>query len=76
VEKAAGLIIGDEILSGAVCDTNTSWLAKLLYNQGIDMVRFEFVRDDVDDIVDALGRLQERVGEHGLVFTSGAPHGH
>ena len=29
--KAAALIIGNEILSGSITDTNTPWLAKLLY---------------------------------------------
>lgn len=31
VPKAAALIIGNEILSGSITDTNTPWLAKLLY---------------------------------------------
>lgn len=30
-KKAAALIIGNEILTGSVVDTNTSWLAKLLF---------------------------------------------
>ena len=29
--KAAALIIGNEILSGSITDTNTPWLAQLLY---------------------------------------------
>ena len=29
--KAAALIIGNEILSGSITDTNTPWLAKLLH---------------------------------------------
>lgn len=29
--KAAAMIVGDEILSGNVTDTNTPWLAKLLF---------------------------------------------
>ena len=32
-ERAALLVIGTEILSGSVTDTNTPWLAKLLYRQ-------------------------------------------
>ena len=31
VPKAAALIIGNEILNGSVVDTNTPWLAKMLY---------------------------------------------
>ena len=30
-KKAAALIIGNEILSGSITDTNTPWLAKLLF---------------------------------------------
>jgi molybdopterin-biosynthesis enzyme MoeA-like protein len=29
--RAAALVIGAEILNGSVVDTNTPWLAKLLY---------------------------------------------
>lgn len=29
--KAAAMIIGNEILSGSITDTNTPWLAQLLY---------------------------------------------
>ncbi len=29
--RAAALVIGTEILNGSVVDTNTLWLAKLLY---------------------------------------------
>ena len=32
-ERAALLVIGTEILSGSVTDTNTPWLARLLYRQ-------------------------------------------
>ena len=30
-KKAAAIIIGNEILSGSITDTNTPWLAKLLF---------------------------------------------
>lgn len=29
--KAAAMVVGDEILNGKVTDTNTPWLAKLLF---------------------------------------------
>jgi hypothetical protein len=29
--KAALVVIGNEVLSGSITDTNTPWLAKLLY---------------------------------------------
>lgn len=38
VMRAAMLAIGNELLSGAVTDTNTPWLARLLYSRGVDLV--------------------------------------
>mmetsp|Transcript_32899 Transcript_32899/g.83501 ORF Transcript_32899/g.83501 Transcript_32899/m.83501 type:complete len:323 (-) Transcript_32899:1744-2712(-) len=69
--KAALLVIGDEILSGSVTDTNTPWLAKLLHARGVDLVRVEVVRDSAADIREAALRLRDRVGPGGFVFTSG-----
>jgi len=69
--KAAILIIGNEILSGSVADANTPWLAKLLFNQGVELVRAEYVPDDKEDIVSTVLRLKERVGENGVIFSSG-----
>lgn len=72
MDKAAALVIGDEILSGSIADTNTPWLAKLLHSQGVDMVRFEYVPDQTEEIAGALHRLKTLVGPRGVVFTSGA----
>eukprot|EP01026_Neomeris_dumetosa_P014994 TRINITY_DN15602_c0_g1_i3.p2 TRINITY_DN15602_c0_g1~~TRINITY_DN15602_c0_g1_i3.p2 ORF type:complete len:290 (-),score=29.25 TRINITY_DN15602_c0_g1_i3:173-1021(-) len=69
--KAAIMVIGDEILSGQVVDTNTPWLAKLLYSQGVDLIRVEYVPDDKEDISESVKKLRTRVGESGFVFTSG-----
>mmetsp|Transcript_44983 Transcript_44983/g.112769 ORF Transcript_44983/g.112769 Transcript_44983/m.112769 type:complete len:278 (+) Transcript_44983:129-962(+) len=69
--KAALLIIGDEVLKGTVEDKNTPWLAKKLYSRGVDLVRVEIVPDDRRDVGDTLGRLRDRVGPGGFVFTSG-----
>jgi len=69
--KAAALMIGNEILNGQIADTNLPWLAKMLYNRGIDMVRAEFVPDDTEEIAKTLQSLRSRVGENGMVFTSG-----
>ena len=70
--RAAALVIGDEILSGAIQDSNTPWLAKMLHSQGVDMVRFEYVLDEKEVIIEALRRLKRAVGEQGVIFTSGA----
>lgn len=68
---AALMVIGNEILSGAIIDVNGPWLAKLLYNRGIDLLKVEYVLDDPQDIEEACLRLRTRVGPQGYVFTSG-----
>jgi molybdopterin-biosynthesis enzyme MoeA-like protein len=45
--KAAGLIIGDEILNGTVTDTNSKTLASFFFKRGIELKRIEIVPDDV-----------------------------
>ena len=69
--QAAMLVIGDEILKGSISDSNTPWLAKLLFSRGVDLTRVEFVPDDVDDIARSVLALRDRVGPDGFVFTSG-----
>ena len=69
--KAAMLCVGDEILNGAIVDTNTPWLAKFLHAKGIDLVRVEYVPDDIDDIGESVMRCRSKVGDNGFVFTSG-----
>ncbi|PVU91628.1 hypothetical protein BB559_004051 [Furculomyces boomerangus] len=66
--KLGGCIIGDEIISGRVKDTNFEFLAKKCYQLGIDLRKVEFIRDDMDDISAAVRRLSK---EHDLVITSG-----
>eukprot|EP00873_Tetraselmis_striata_P010717 jgi/Tetstr1/430981/TSEL_020736.t1 len=69
--QVALMIIGNEILSGSIQDSNTQWLAKSLYNRGVDLVRVEMLPDDIEDIVATVHRLKARVGEHGAIITSG-----
>ena len=64
-------MIGDELLRGQVADANTSWLAKTLHAQGVDLTRVTFVPDEVSDIVDTVRDLRHRVGPGGFVFTAG-----
>ena len=71
VKKAALMIIGDEILSGSIQDTNTPWLANFLRARGVDLVRVEMVPDSFEDIADSLHRLRSKVSDDGFVFTSG-----
>jgi len=50
VTTAAALIIGDEILSGKVCDTNTPLLIELLRDIGVQLCRVVYLCDSVDEI--------------------------
>lgn len=65
---AAFLVIGSEILSGQVQDQNTSVLAKMLFHNGISLVRTETVLDSVKDIAQSVVQLSQK---HTYVFTSG-----
>ncbi len=65
---AAALIIGNEILSGKIADTNTTFLARGLFELGIELRRVVIVPDEVPTISDELTHLR---ANHDLVFTSG-----
>jgi molybdenum cofactor synthesis domain-containing protein len=65
---AAALIIGNEILSGKIPDTNTAFLARTLFDLGIELRRVVVCPDEVDIISQDLSQLRAR---HDLVFTSG-----
>ena len=43
---AGAVIIGDEILSGEVADTNGAYLARKLRGLGIVLVRIHFLHND------------------------------
>lgn len=65
------MVIGNEILSGNIVDTNTPWLAKTLHARGVDLLRVEYIADDMEDIKSTVLRLKKLVGPEGAVFTSG-----
>ncbi|MDH3728797.1 MAG: competence/damage-inducible protein A [Myxococcales bacterium] len=65
---AAALIIGNEILSGKIADTNTAFLARGLFELGIELRRVVVCGDEVDTICRELNALRSA---HDLVFTSG-----
>jgi len=65
---AAALIIGNEILSGKIADTNTAFLARGLFELGIELRRVVVCGDEVDTIARELDALR---ATHDLVFTSG-----
>jgi|PlaIllAssembly_1097288.scaffolds.fasta_scaffold23052_2 molybdenum cofactor synthesis domain-containing protein len=67
--RSAGiLIIGNEILSGKVKDSNSSFLATELRTLGVDLMRISVIPDDVE----VIGKeAVEFSGAHDFVFTSG-----
>jgi len=64
----AACIIGDEILSGRIADTNAHFLAKECFNRGLDLQKIIVVPDDMNEIGDAVTELSSK---YDLVFTSG-----
>lgn len=62
------LVIGNEILSGKVVDTNSPYLCRELRALGVDVERILVIPDDVDTIARE-ARAMSRAYDH--VFTSG-----
>lgn len=62
------IVIGNELLSGAVVDTNSAWLFARLYERGIRARRKTLVLDEKGDIVSA---LREAASRARLVVCSG-----
>lgn len=62
------IIIGDEILNGRTADLNGTWLTKYLFKRGLQLKAMRFIRDDVDEINNA---LTAALKESDIVITSG-----
>jgi molybdenum cofactor synthesis domain-containing protein len=58
VRSAAILIVGDEVLSGEVRDTNCPYLVQRLASAGVRVARVVTAPDDEDVLVDELTRLR------------------
>jgi molybdenum cofactor synthesis domain-containing protein len=65
---AGFLVIGNEILSGKVVDTNSPFLAKQLREIGVDLERILTIEDDIDIIAHEVRSMSEKY-DH--VMTSG-----
>lgn len=65
---AALLVIGNEILSGKVVDTNSPFLATELRALGVDLERILTIPDEIDLIAREVRAMSEA---HDFVFTSG-----
>jgi len=69
VDRTAGIIvIGNEILSGKVVDTNSPFLARELRGLGVTLLRILTIPDDVETIAAA---VREFHTSFDIVFTSG-----
>jgi len=62
------LIIGNEILSGKVADTNSTYLCRELRVLGVDVERIVTIPDDVDTIAEEVRKMS---AAYDFVFTSG-----
>ncbi|MEM0444939.1 MAG: molybdopterin-binding protein [Nitrososphaerota archaeon] len=63
------IIVGNEILSGSIKDTNSGWLAARLGELGVYLRRITTVRDDVSEISSAIREAIRRGAK--WVITSG-----
>ncbi|KAH7106972.1 MoaB/Mog domain-containing protein [Auriculariales sp. MPI-PUGE-AT-0066] len=68
IRTAAALVIGDEVLNGKTQDTNSHYLARRLFEMGIELKRIEVIPDDEVEIVRAAQTLSAKFD---LVVTSG-----
>lgn len=48
------LATGDEVLHGQIVDTNAAWLAEVLLQNGLPMIRRQTVGDSLDELVSVL----------------------
>jgi molybdenum cofactor synthesis domain-containing protein len=68
MSSAALLVIGNEILSGKVVDTNSPFLASELRKLGVDLERILTIPDEIDLIAREVRAMSEA---YDFVFTSG-----
>jgi FAD synthetase len=66
--SAAAVVIGNEILSGKVTDTNSPFLATELRSLGVSLRRIVVIPDELDVIAADVRTCSQR---HDVVFTSG-----
>ncbi len=67
-KSAAIIVIGNEILSGKVVDTNAAFLAKELRTLGVSLQRILVIPDELDAIAEAVRAYQPAFD---ILFTSG-----
>jgi nicotinamide-nucleotide amidase len=67
--KLEVLTIGDEVLSGAITDTNFAWLGEQLWSRGYELTWHSTVGDDPETITDAFMRAAGR--SQAVIVTGG-----
>src|SRR5213594_2386634 len=67
-KTAAIIVIGSEILSGKVVDTNSAFLAQELRRLGVTLSRILVIPDDLDAIAEAIRAYRPAFD---VIFTSG-----
>ena len=69
--RAAAVIIGNEILTGKIKDLNTHFLGQYCFQRGVTLERVVTIPDDIPDIASTVASLSAQLGPSGVVFTSG-----
>jgi nicotinamide-nucleotide amidase len=69
IRTAAILTIGDELMIGQITDTNSSWIASFLDENGWQVTRKMGVRDDIDQIMEGMDICLEKADL--LIMTGG-----
>lgn len=65
---AAIVTVGEELLAGDIENTNATWLASRLSDQGVTVREIAVIPDDVDVIADRVGGLAD---DHDVVIVTG-----
>lgn len=66
--EASIILVGTELLSGMTVDTNSLYMAEEFNKYGIEILSKMVVRDDIEEIVDAIARARKKTD---LVILSG-----
>jgi molybdenum cofactor synthesis domain-containing protein len=63
------IIVGNEILTGDILDTNTHWLCKLVHGRGGEVTRVTVIPDELEIVAEAVRAAVTRKVD--ILFTSG-----
>ena len=66
--KATLITIGDEILIGQIVDSNSAYIAKKLNKIGVEVHAIYSIKDDYDEIINALKKAEK---ETDIIITTG-----